>query len=69
VGAIWCFCAGLAQLLPVISINKELTDFFNDPERKRFTGWQVFVFSALGVVGRALGAVLLVAVSGLTQNP
>jgi hypothetical protein len=69
VGAIWCFCAGLAQLLPVISINKELTDFFNDPERKRFKGWQVFVFSALGVVGLALGAVLLVAVSGLTQNP
>jgi hypothetical protein len=68
-GAIWCFCAGLAQLLPVISINKELTDFFNDPERKRLKGWQVFVFSALGVVGLALGAVLLVAVSGLTQNP
>jgi hypothetical protein len=67
-GAIWCFCASLAQLLPVIQINKELTDFFNDPERTRLKGWQVFVFSALGVVGLALGAILLVAVSGLTQN-
>src|SRR5262249_33607499 len=28
-GPIWCLCAGLAQLLPVIPINKELTDFFN----------------------------------------
>jgi uncharacterized protein YjbI with pentapeptide repeats len=34
-GAIWCFCASLAQLLPVIRINNELTDFFNDPERTR----------------------------------
>jgi len=67
-GAIWCACASLAQLLPVIPINKELTDFFNDPERKCLKGWQVFVFSALGVVGLALGAILLIAVSGLTQN-
>jgi cytoskeletal protein CcmA (bactofilin family) len=67
-GVIWCFCASVAQLLPVIPINKELTDFFNDPERKYLKGWQVFVFSALGVVGLALGAILLIAVSGLTQN-
>ena len=67
-GVIWCSCASLAQLLPVIPINKELTDFFNDPERKCLKGWQVFVFSTLGVVGLALGAILLVAVSGLTQN-
>ena len=67
-GAIWCSCASLAQLLPVIPINKELTDFFNDPERKNLKGWQVFVFSALGVVGLALGAILLIAVSGLTHN-
>jgi hypothetical protein len=67
-GAIWCFCASLAQLLPVIQINKELTEFFNDPERTRLKGWQIFVFSALGVVGLALGAILLVAVSGLTQS-
>jgi uncharacterized protein YjbI with pentapeptide repeats len=67
-GVIWCFCAGLAQLLPVIPISKELTAFFDDPERKRLKGWQVFVFSALGVVGLALGTLLLVAVSGLTRS-
>jgi cytoskeletal protein CcmA (bactofilin family) len=67
-GAIWCFCASLAQLLPVITINKELTAFFDDPERMRLKGWQVFVFSALGVVGLALGAILLIAVSGLTHS-
>ena len=67
-GAIWCICASLAQLLPVIRINNELTDFFNDPERARLKGWQVFVFSALGLVGLALGTILLVAVSGLTSS-
>jgi hypothetical protein len=67
-GSIWCCCASLAQLLPVIAINKELTAFFDDPERTRLRGWQVFVFSALRVVGLALGAILLVAVSGLTHS-
>ena len=67
-GVIWCFCASLAQLLPVIPINKELSEFFNDPERTRLKGWQVFLFSALGVVGLALGTILLVAVSGLTRS-
>ena len=67
-GAIWCLCASLAQLLPVITINKELTEFFNDPERTRLKGWQVFLFSGLGIVGLALGTILLVAVSGLTHS-
>jgi hypothetical protein len=52
----------------VITINKELTEFFNDPGRTRLKGWQVFVFSALGMVGLALGTILLLAVSGLTHN-
>jgi uncharacterized protein YjbI with pentapeptide repeats len=67
-GTIWCFCAALAQLLPVIPINKEFAEFFNDPNRTRLESWQVFVFSALGVVGLALGTILIVAVSGLTQG-
>jgi hypothetical protein len=67
-GAFWCSCASLAQLLPVIPINKELTAFFNDPERTRLKGWQVVVFSALSVIGLALGAILLIAVSGLTHS-
>jgi hypothetical protein len=67
-GAVWCSCASLAQLLPVIPINNELTAFFDDPKRERLKGWQVFVFSALGVVGLALGTILLIAVSGLTHS-
>jgi hypothetical protein len=58
----------MAQLLPVITINKELTAFFDDPERERLKGWQVFLFSALGLVGLALGTLLVIAVSGLTRS-
>jgi hypothetical protein len=30
-GHVWCFGASLSRLLPVIEINKEFADFFNDP--------------------------------------
>jgi hypothetical protein len=68
-GRIWCFGASLSRLLPIIEINKEFSDFFNDPERTRLKGWQAFAFSALGMIGWILGGILVVAVSGLTQNP
>jgi hypothetical protein len=67
-GFIWCFGASLSRLLPVIEINKEFTDFFDDPDRERLTGWQSFIFNAMGIVGFVLGAILLAAVSGLTQS-
>jgi hypothetical protein len=67
-GFIWCFGASLARLLPVIEINKEFTEFFNDPERKRLTGWQSFIFNAMGIMGWVFGAILIAAMSGLTQG-
>jgi uncharacterized protein YjbI with pentapeptide repeats len=67
-GPIWCLGASLTRLLPVIEVNKEFTEFFNDPDRKRLTGWQSFVFSLVGLVGWVLGLILLAAISGLTQK-
>jgi hypothetical protein len=32
------------------------------------TGWQSFIFSAMAIVGFVLGAILIAAVSGLTQG-
>ena len=64
-GLIWCFGASLSQLLPGIQINKEFTEFFYDPERTRLKGWHIFLFSALRIIGLALGATLIIAVSGL----
>jgi hypothetical protein len=68
-GPIWCFGASLSQLLPVIQLNPEFGDFFKDPERARLRGWQIAAFSALSIIGWILGGILVLAVSGLTQNP
>jgi len=68
-GPVWCLGASLSRLVPIIEINKEFSDFFNDPKRERLTGLQSFVFSAIGIVGWVLGAILVAAVSGLTQKP
>jgi hypothetical protein len=68
-GRIWCFGASLSRLLPVIEINKEFSDFFDDPDRKRLTGRQSFVFSVIAMLGWVLGAILIAAMSGLTQKP
>jgi hypothetical protein len=67
-GPFWCFGASLSRLLPVIEINKEFSDFFNDPNRERLKGWQSFIFSVIGIVGWVLGAILVAAVAGLTQG-
>lgn len=67
-GLFWCFGASLARLLPVIEINKEFTEFFNDPKRERLTGKQSFAFNIIGMVGWVLGAILIAALSGLTQS-
>jgi hypothetical protein len=67
-GFCWCCGASLSRLLPVVELNKEFTDFFNDPDRIRLNAWQAAAFSALGLIGWALGLILIAAVTGLTQN-
>jgi uncharacterized protein YjbI with pentapeptide repeats len=66
---LWCIGASLSRLLPVIEINKEFTDFFNDPDRTRLNAWQFFAFSLLGVIGWVLAGILIAAMTSLTQNP
>lgn len=67
-GPIWCYGASLSRLLPIIEINKEFTDFFNDPERRRLTGRDSLIFSIIAMVGWLLGAILIAAVSGLVPK-
>jgi uncharacterized protein YjbI with pentapeptide repeats len=67
-GLWWCFGASLARLLPVIEINKEFTDFFDDPNRTRLTGRQSAFFSLIGLAGWILGAFLIAAISGITEK-
>jgi hypothetical protein len=44
-GPSWCFRASLSRLLPVLEINKEFSEFFNDPKRERLKGWQSFALN------------------------
>jgi hypothetical protein len=67
-GRLWCFGASLSRLLPVVEINKEFSDFFNDPLRDRLTGRQTAIFSGIAMLGWLLGAILVAAVAGLTQK-
>jgi hypothetical protein len=67
-GFIWCFGASLSRLLPVIEINEDFKKFFNNPNRAMLTNLRSFIFSAMGIVGWIPGAILIAAVSGLTQS-
>jgi hypothetical protein len=64
----WQIGASLTRLLPGVELNKEFSDFFDDPGRKRLRGWHVFVFSSFVVIGWVLGLFLVAAMSGLTQH-
>jgi hypothetical protein len=48
---------------------KGFTEFFYDRGRARLNWMQSILFSGLGIVGFVLVAILVAAVSGLTQSP
>ena len=72
-GVPWMFGASLDHLLPIVELNKEFGDFFNDPlkgdppKRERLHGWQVAYFAAHALVGFLLGTFVLAGLTGLTQ--
>jgi hypothetical protein len=67
-GVLWCFGASLDHLLPIVELNKEFSDYFHDPERRRLRGWQLSYFAFHALVGYALGFFLLAGLTGLTQG-
>lgn len=64
---LWCVFASFDQLLPIVEINKEFGDFFNDPGRKRLAAWQTGYFSIHVLLGFLLGSFVVAGLSGLTQ--
>jgi hypothetical protein len=48
---LWCFGASLHRVLPLISINQEFSEFFNDPKRERLHAWQHVAFGVLALCG------------------
>jgi hypothetical protein len=67
-GIVWCGLASLSRLLPIIELNKEFTDFFNDPDRDRFGKGLLLFFSGYAIIGAVLAGLVVAALSGLTQH-
>jgi hypothetical protein len=67
-GALWMFGASLDHLLPIVSLNKEFDDFFDDPQRQRLKGWQLGYFAFHALFGFLLGSFVVAALAGLTQT-
>lgn len=63
----WCLGASLDHLLPIVELNKEFSDFFDDPARERLTGWQLFYFAFHASVGFMLASFVVAGLAGLTQ--
>jgi hypothetical protein len=69
----WRFGASLQQLLPVIELSKEFTNFFENPQPQpgapvNLNRFQVAYFAGHALVGWILGFFLLAAMSGITQK-
>jgi hypothetical protein len=67
-GVAWMFGASLDHLLPIISLNKEFDDFFDDPYRERLNGLQLAYFAFHALFGFLLGSFVVAALAGLTQT-
>ena len=65
---LWCFGASLHQVLPLVTISQEFSEFFNDPKRERLHSWQHLAFGVLALCGWALGLFVVAAFSGLIQT-
>jgi hypothetical protein len=68
----WRLGASLHRLLPVVELNKEFKDFFDnvaEPDKPRkFYPWQMAFFSGIALAGWVLGFFLLAAMGGLIQK-
>ena len=65
---LWCCFASVNRLLPVVTLKKEFTDFFDDRDKNKFEPWQDFVFAMLGVFGWVLGLIVLAAMATITHG-
>ena len=66
-GRLWCVGASISHLLPLVELNKEFKDFFDDPERRRLAPWQLIYFAIHAIMGYVLGSFVVAAITGLTQ--
>ncbi|MEI9403642.1 hypothetical protein [Mesorhizobium argentiipisi] len=68
-GIMWCTGVSIDHLLPIVELNKEFAEFFDDPGRERLRGWQIGYFAVHALVGYLLASFLVAGLAGLTQTP
>jgi hypothetical protein len=66
-GLLWRVGASLDHLLPIVELNKEFTDFFDDPKHERLAGWQLAYFAVQALIGYVLASFVVAGLAGLTQ--
>jgi predicted N-acetyltransferase YhbS len=70
-GLFWLLGASLHRLLPVVELNKEFQDFFDNPapariyDPRNLNRFQTAFFAGLAIVGGILSAILIAALGGL----
>jgi hypothetical protein len=70
----WRLGASLHRLLPIVELNKEFKDFYENPppaqanQPRNLNTFQVVFFSFIALAGWVLGFFLLAAMSGLTPK-
>lgn len=68
----WRLGASLHRLLPIVELNKEFKDFFDNTEEpnkpRKLDGWLMAFFSGIALAGWVLTFFLLAAMGGLTQK-
>jgi hypothetical protein len=73
-GIAWRLGASLHRLLPVVELNKEFKDFFENPapariyERRNLSAFQAAFFAGIAITGWVLGIFLLAALGGLMSK-
>jgi cytoskeletal protein CcmA (bactofilin family) len=66
---VWCWGASVNRVLPVLSLKKEFTDFFDNPKLNQFTPFQNLVFAVLAVLGWGLSFIVIAAFATITHGP
>jgi hypothetical protein len=56
------------RLLPFITLKKEFSEFFNEPQVNKFTHAQDLFFTVLAVLGWVLGGIVLAAMGTFTRG-
>jgi hypothetical protein len=68
-GFIWCCGASPSKLLPIVSLNKDFSDFFDNRWRNMFNSWQEVCFTVLTGFGWILGLIVVAAIATITHAP